>query len=67
MQRQVQCITTDKILASTGTDLDDVYLLVAPMRAASFCRYTVLMAEVISAQSFRELWPVTYNNMSYLP
>lgn len=67
MQRQVQCITTDTILTSSGTDLEDVYLLVAAMRAASFCRYTVLMAEVISAHSFRELWPATYKNMSYLP
>lgn len=54
-------------LYSTITDLDDVYLLVAEIRADSFCRYTVLIAEVISAHSFRELWPVTYKDMSYLP
>lgn len=37
------------------TDLEEEYRLVEEIIAASFCKYTVLMAELISLQSLREL------------
>lgn len=39
----------------TDTDLEEEYRLVEEIIAASFCKYTVLMAELISLQSLREL------------